>query len=149
MQSIALSATLNGGDGINDDLTNSSEIGLFSSEYFRDTDGTNNRGGYDFNLNYDKKFKNPKQKLTSFIRYSSGGSDGSSEYWTTPLPGFEEVVNENRAKNGNEGEDTNFDLKTDYVHPFSNGDILEIGFNSRLRTRDNSQLAYLLSLIHI
>ena len=143
MQSIALSATLNGGDRINDDLTNSSEIGLFSSEYYRHTDGTNDRGGYDLNLNYDKKFKNPKQKLTSFVRYSSGGSDGSSEYWTTPQPGFEEVVDPNRAKNGNEGEDSNFDLKTDYVHPFKNGDLLEIGFNSRLRTRDDSQLAYL------
>ena len=143
MQSVAFSATLNGGDGINNNLTTTSESGLFDSEYYRDTDGLSDRGGYDINFNYDKKFKNPKQKLTSFVRYSSGGSDGSSEYWTTPQSGFEEVVDPNRAKNGNEGADTNFDLKTDYVHPFENGNLLEVGFNSRLRTRDDSQLAYI------
>ena len=36
-----------------------------------------------------------------------------------------------------------FDFKTDYVHPFESGNILEVGFNSRLRSRDDSQLAYL------
>lgn len=142
-QSLALSATINGGDRANDDLTNSYENGLFYSEYYRDTDGLTNRGGYDLNINYDKKYKNPKQKLTSYISYSLGGNDGSSEYWTTPRDGFEKLVSENRAKNGNEGQDSNFDFKTDYVHPFENGNIVEVGFNNRFRSRDDSQLAYL------
>ncbi|MDP6457667.1 MAG: outer membrane beta-barrel family protein, partial [Candidatus Marinimicrobia bacterium] len=142
-QSVGISATLNGGNGRNDDLTTTVEYEVLESQYFRTSDGLNDHGGYDLNLNYDRKFKNPKQKLTSFARYSSGGSDGSTEYWTTPQAGFEDVVSQDRAKNGNEGKDSNFELKADYVHPFENGNVLEVGMNSRIRTRDDSQLAFL------
>ena len=142
MQSLGVSATLNGGDGWNDNLTTTVENGLFESQYFRTTDGLSDRGGYDVNLNYDRKFKNPKQKLSSFVRYSSGGNDGSTEFWTTPQAGFEETVRLNKARNGNDGKDSNFELKTDYVHPFENGNVLEVGINSRIRTRDDSQLAF-------
>ncbi len=142
MQSLALSTTLNGGDGGNDDLTSTVEYNPFESQYFRTTDGANDRGGYDVNLNYDRKFKNPKQKFSSFVRYSSGGSDGLTEFFTTPVAGFDEMVRQNKAKNGNEGKDSNFELKADYVHPFENGNVLEVGLDSRMRTRDDSQLAF-------
>ncbi|GIT57067.1 MAG: hypothetical protein Ct9H300mP18_04960 [Candidatus Neomarinimicrobiota bacterium] len=39
------------------------------------------RNGYDVNLNYDKKFTNPKQKLTSYLRFSDGLNDGLNEYY--------------------------------------------------------------------
>jgi outer membrane receptor protein involved in Fe transport len=141
-QSLAMSTTLSTGDRGNDNIVNTIETGPGEYKYFRTTDGGNDRGGYDVNFNYDKKFSNPKHKFTSFIRYSDGMNDGDSEFWTTPEAGYEDVVNVNRAKNGREGKDNGFDFQLDYVRPFEDESKLEVGLKSTLRTRDESQLAF-------
>ena len=50
-QSLAVSATLSSGDRGNDNVVNTVETGPGEYKYYRTTDGENDRGGYDFNIN--------------------------------------------------------------------------------------------------
>ena len=63
-------------------------LGLFASKLR--IGGSLVTGGFDINLNYDKKFKNPKQKLTSYARFSDGLNEGLNEYYSTDNGGSAE-----------------------------------------------------------
>ena len=142
-QAVQLSATISTGDRLRDNEVNTIETGPGEKRYFRTTDGGNDWGDYAIGLSYDKKYDNPKQKLSTFMRYSNGLSDGENEFWTTPDPGFESVVDINRAMTGNEGNNTNFEFQADYVHPFDDESKLEVGLASSIRKRGDTQLSYL------
>ncbi|MBT4270110.1 MAG: TonB-dependent receptor [Candidatus Marinimicrobia bacterium] len=142
-QSISLSASFSNGDRLRDNKVNTIETGPGEMRYLRTTDGNNKWGDFALALSYDRKYDNPKQKLSSFMRYSDGLNDGENEFWTTPDPGYEEVVRVNRALSGQDGENTNFEFKTDYVHPFDDDSKLEVGVNSTIKKRGDTQLAYI------
>lgn len=142
-QSVQLSASVSDGNRGNDNKVNTVETGPGEKHYYRTTEGDSKWGDYGFTLSYDKKYDNPKQKLTSYIRFANGLSDGETEYWTTPESGYEDEVRTNRAMNGREGENKTFEVKADYIHPFDEDTKLEVGFNSTIRTRGDEQLAFL------
>ena len=142
-QSLAISTTLSNGNRGNDNDTYTVDLGPGEKKYYRYTNSNSDRNGYDINLNYDKKFKNPKQKLTSYVRYSDGLNDGESEYYNEPDKGYEDYVNINRYLNGQDGNSNSFDFKLDYIHPFDDDSKLEVGLSSKATERGDTQLSSL------
>ena len=139
-QSLAISTTISNGNRTSDGTTSTIDSGPGDRKFIRTTNGNNDRNGYDVNLNYDKKFKNPKQKLTSYARFSDGINDGLDEYYNKDNGGVD-YVNLDRAANGQDGTSSGYDFKLDYVHPFNEGSKLEVGFASKSTDRGDSQIA--------
>jgi len=139
-QSLAISTTISNGNRENDGETFTLDSGPDDKKFIRTTKGISDKNGYDLNLNYDKKFKNPKQKLTSYARFSDGLNDGLNEYFNTDKGGYD-YVNSDRATNGQDGTSSGYDFKLDYVHPFNEGSKIEIGFASKSTDRGDKQIA--------
>ena len=141
-QSLGLSFTVSDGKKYRDNDNYTYDKGPGESRYVRISDSDGDRGGYDFNLNYDKKFKNPKHKLTSFLRLSDGNNLGTDEYKNMEWENYEEFFeNMDEARNGQDGTNRGFDFQADYVRPFENGSKLELGFSSKNNDRNDKQTA--------
>ena len=139
-QSLAVSTTISNGNRNNDSDTYTVDTGPGEKKYYRTTTGDGDRNGYDINLNYDKKFTNPKQKLTSYIRFSDGLNDGLNEYYNTDDGGVD-FVDLDKAKNGQDGTSNSFDFKLDYSHPFNDNSKLEVGLASKSTDRGDTQIS--------
>jgi len=141
-QSLGLSLTLSDGKRYRDNDNYTMDKGPGESRYIRISDSDSDRGGYDFNLNYDKKFKNPKHKLTSYLRLSDGNNLGDDEYKNTEWENYEEFFeNAAEARNSDDGSNKGFDFQVDYVRPFESGSKIELGFSSKKNNRDDKQTA--------
>ena len=141
-QSLGLSFTVSDGKKYRDNDNYTYDKGPGESRYIRVSDSDGDRGGYDFNLNYDKKFKDPKHKLTSYLRLSDGVNQGADEYKNTEWKDFEEFFEDaDEARNGQDGSNTGFDFQVDYVRPFESGSKLELGFSSKNNDRNDKQTA--------
>jgi len=141
-QSLGVSTTISNGIRNNENKTYTLDSGPGDKKYWRYTNGDGDRNGYDINLNYDKKFTNPKQKLTSYLRFSDGLNDGLNEYYNND-DGGANYVYDDRAKNGQDGTSQSYNFKLDYVHPFENDSKLEFGLNSKSTDRGDKQIAEL------
>ena len=141
-QSLGLSFTVSDGKKYRDNDNYTYDKGPGESRYIRISDSDGDRGGYDFNLNYDKKFKDPKHKLTSYLRLSDGVNQGADEYKNTEWETFEEFFEDaDEARNGQDGSNKGFDFQVDYVRPFESGSKLELGFSSKNNDRNDKQTA--------
>ena len=141
-QSLGLSFTVSDGKKYRDNDNYTYDKGPGESRYIRVSDSDGDRGGYDFNLNYDKKFKDPKHKLTSYLRLSDGVNQGADEYKNTEWKDFEDFFEDaDEARNGQDGANTGFDFQVDYVRPFESGSKLELGFSSKNNDRNDKQTA--------
>ena len=141
-QSLGVSFTVSDGKKYRDNDNYTYDKGPGESRYIRVSDSDGDRGGYDFNLNYDKKFKDPKHKLTSYLRLSDGVNQGADEYKNTEWKTFEEFFEDaDEARNGQDGSNTGFDFQVDYVRPFESGSKLELGFSSKNNDRNDKQTA--------
>lgn len=141
-QSLGLSFTVSDGKKYRDNDNYTYDKGPGESRYIRVSDSDGDRGGYDFNLNYDKKFKDPKHKLTSYLRLSDGVNQGADEYKNTEWKDFEDFFEDaDEARNGQDGSNTGFDFQVDYVRPFESGSKLELGFSSKNNDRNDKQTA--------
>ena len=141
-QSLGVSLTVSDGKKYRDNDNYTYDKGPGESRYIRVSDSDGDRGGYDFNLNYDKKFKDPKHKLTSYLRLSDGVNQGADEYKNTEWETFEDFFEgAEEARNGQDGTNTGFDFQVDYVRPFESGSKLELGFSSKNNDRNDKQTA--------
>ena len=141
-QSLGLSFTVSDGKKYRDNDNYTYDKGPGESRYIRISDSDGDRGGYDFNLNYDKKFKDPKHKLTSYLRLSDGVNQGADEYKNTEWKDFEDFFEDaDEARNGQDGSNKGFDFQVDYVRPFESGSKLELGFSSKNNDRNDKQTA--------
>ena len=141
-QSLGLSFTLSDGKRYRDNDNYTMDKGPGESRYIRISDSDSDRGGYDFNLNYDKKFKNPKHKITSYLRLSDGNSLGDDDYKNTEWENYEEFFeNASEARNSDDGSNKGYDFQADYVRPFKSGSKLELGFSSKKNDRNDKQTA--------
>ena len=141
-QSLGLSFTVSDGKRYRDNDNYTMDKGPGESRYIRISDSDSDRGGYDFNLNYDKKFKNPKHKLTSYLRLSDGNNLGGDEYKNMEWENYEDFFdNAAEARNSDDGSNKGFDFQVDYVRPFQSGSKLEMGLSSKKNDRDDKQTA--------
>lgn len=141
-QSLGLSFTVSDGKRYRDNDNYTMDKGPGESRYIRISDSDSDRGGYDFNMNYDKKFKNSKHKLTSYLRLSDGSNLGGDEYKNMEWENYEDFFdNAAEARNSDDGSNKGFDFQVDYVRPFQSGSKLEMGLSSKKNDRDDKQTA--------
>ncbi len=139
-QSLALSTTLSNGGRESEGKTFTKDIGPDEKKFYRLTDNNSDRNGYDLNLNYDKKFKDPKHKLTSYLRLSDGLNDGENEYYNDPITSNVQL---DKALDGSDGKNKSMNFQLDYVRPLEKGSKFEFGLSSKTNNRGDTQLSYL------
>ena len=139
-QSLGLSFTISDGNNNSESDNYTQDSGPGDSRYVRVSDNNSDRGGYNLNFNYDKKFKNPKHKLTSYLRLSDGNNVGDNEYKNTEWDTFEEFFdNASEARDAENDKNKGIDFQVDYTRPFESGSKLEFGISSKSNERDDSQ----------
>ncbi len=139
-QSLGLSFTISDGNNNSESDNYTQDSGPGDSRYVRVSDNNSDRGGYNLNFNYDKKFKNPKHKLTSYLRLSDGNNVGDNEYKNTEWDTFEAFFeNASEARDAENDKNKGIDFQVDYTRPFESGSKLEFGISSKSNERDDSQ----------
>ncbi|NMN38332.1 TonB-dependent receptor domain-containing protein [Pedobacter sp. SG918] len=105
---------------------------------------TNNGDGksYDLNLDYTQKFKKPKEELTFNFGYSTGDNNNDQTYLTTTTYANGSTVNVDSLQLiNNTGNNTNYNIQTDYALPVGRAGKIEVGYRSQIRLGDNDQFA--------
>jgi len=98
---------------------------------------------YDLNLDYSQKFKKAKEELTFNFGYSSGYNDNDQVYNTTITNRNGSAVNINPSLQRiyNTGNNSNYNIQTDYTLPVGKAGKIEAGYRSQIRLSDNDQYA--------
>jgi len=135
--SIGVNTTYSDGNRISDRLTITDQTDESYVQYERNSEGDNDSRKVDFALSYDRKFDNPKQKLSANARMSNNNHINKDYQITTAYPGFEEFVDEDPEKTTTDNEYLTTDIQTDYIHPFGENTKLEVGYKGTIRSIDN------------
>ncbi|MCX2433109.1 MULTISPECIES: TonB-dependent receptor domain-containing protein [unclassified Pedobacter] len=98
---------------------------------------------YDLNLDFVQKFKKPKQELTFNFGYSNGDNNNDQTYSTTTTNRNNIPINENLSLQRvfNRGDNSNYNIQTDYTMPVGKAGKLEAGYRSQIRLAGNNQYA--------
>lgn len=98
---------------------------------------------YDLNLDYSQKFKKPKEELTFNFGYSNGDNNNDQTYSTTTTNRNNIPINENLSLQRvfNRGDNSNYNIQTDYTLPVGKAGKLEAGYRSQIRLAGNNQYA--------
>ncbi len=103
------------------------------------SDGTGN--SYDLNLDYSQKFNKPKEELTFNFGYSNGINDNYQAYDTriTNLNGTPTDLETALQNIYNTGNNSNYNIQTDYILPIGANAKIEAGYRSQIKLADNTQ----------
>jgi len=98
---------------------------------------------YDLNLDYVQKFKKPKEELSFNFGYSNGDNNNDQNYTTTVTNRNNIPLNENLSlvRVFNRGNNSNYNIQTDYSLPVGKAGKVEAGYRSQIRLGDNNQYA--------
>ncbi|WP_316798911.1 TonB-dependent receptor domain-containing protein [Pedobacter frigidisoli] len=98
---------------------------------------------YDLNLDYVQKFSKPKEELTFNFGYSHGTNNSDQFYSTTTTNRNGVEMNENLSLQRvyNTGDNTNYNIQTDYSLPVGKAGKVEAGYRSQIRLGNNNQFA--------
>ncbi|MBC5992404.1 TonB-dependent receptor domain-containing protein [Pontibacter cellulosilyticus] len=107
----------------NDQQVTESRAGDLLSESDVDVVSKSNSLGYDLNLDYLRTFKKPQQEFSILTLYSKFNADNQAN---------QDAFNEDGQltylqRNLNESQNEELTLQTDYIHPFENKTMLELG----------------------
>jgi outer membrane receptor protein involved in Fe transport len=143
---ISLSGGFNSRENDRNDLLNirqlnSNNAPVLLSNRTNTTDGYGN--SYDANLDYVQKFKKPKEELTFNFGYSYGTNNNDQAYSTNTtnrngVP-IDETLSLQRVFNT--GNNTNYNIQTDYALPVGKAGKIELGYRSQIRLGNNDQYA--------
>ncbi len=101
-------------------------------------------GSYDLSLDFNQKFKKPKEELTFNFSFSEGDNDNLQLYNTefyesdgtgNTLPSIQ--------RNDGYGFNRNYNIQTDYTLPVGKAGKVEAGYRSQIRTSESSNLSEL------
>lgn len=151
--------------GIDYKLTNNSTLGFSSNINFRDntrgqnslTDvlnssakpiqlllannfspGTGNN--HDFNIDYSKKFKKPKEELTVNVSLAKGDENSIDSLHNETYNYFTNATTYSQTKQFNvlTGDSRNWNLQTDYTDPIGKNGKLELGYRTTMNRAENN-----------
>jgi outer membrane receptor protein involved in Fe transport len=93
----------------------------------------------DYNLNYHRTFKKPKQELNFDATYSNGSSDGLTTLTDSYYTGKFDTLNKTPTVLSNETKNTNSvsNIQLDYTQPLKYNMRLESGAKAIIRTNNN------------
>ncbi len=143
---ISLSGGFNSRDNNRSDLLDIKQLSanhspVLLSNRTNTTDGYGN--SYDANLDYVQKFKKPKEELTFNFGYSYGTNNNDQAYSTTTTNRNGTPINETLSLQRvfNTGNNTNYNIQTDYALPVGKAGKIEVGYRSQIRLGNNDQYA--------
>ena len=98
---------------------------------------------YDANLDYVQKFKKPKEELTFNFGYSYGTNNSNQYYSTNTINRNGVPIDETLSLQRvfNTGNNTNYNIQTDYALPVGKAGKIEVGYRSQIRLGENDQYA--------
>lgn len=140
--SIGLTVSYSDGDRIHDRVVYTDETVDSLVQYYRSTDSDNDRKNTDFAITYDRKFADPKQKLSVDIRHSAGEANRAETLLTTAQVGYEDLVDPAPGKTNTKNLTGTTNAQIDYIHPISADTKLEVGYKGTLRLIDNDFFTY-------
>ncbi len=140
--SIGLTASYSNRDRIHDRVVYTDETVDSLVRYYRTTDSDNDRENVDFAIIYDRKFRDPKQKLSVDIRHSAGEENRTEMLLTTAQIGYEDLVDPAPGKTNTKNLTGTTNAQVDYIHPISEDAKLEVGYKGTLRIIDNDFFTY-------
>ncbi|MGN7987666.1 TonB-dependent receptor domain-containing protein [Pedobacter sp. 22226] len=143
---ISLSGGFNSRENDRNDLLNirqlnSNNAPVLLSNRTNTTDGYGN--SYDANLDYVQKFKKPKEELTFNFGYSYGTNNNDQAYSTNTINRNGVPIDETLSLQRvfNTGNNTNYNIQTDYALPVGKAGKIELGYRSQIRLGNNDQYA--------
>ena len=134
---IGLNATYSDGNRIHDGLTITDLIEESLIQYERIFEGDNDSRKFDLGLAYDRKFKNPRQKLSANFLLSNNSRLEKEYQITTAYLGYEDLIEPDPVKTSTDNEYGTTDLQVDYIQPFGENTKLELGYKGTMRSIDN------------
>ncbi|MDN3587484.1 TonB-dependent receptor [Pedobacter aquatilis] len=143
---ISLSGGFNARENDRNEYVEIRQLGRTSNPILLSNRLNNNVGSgnsYDVNLDYSQKFKKPKEELTFNFGYSSGTNNNDQDFSTTftNINGSAVNINPSLQRIFNTGDNTNYNIQTDYTLPVGKAGKIEAGYRSQIRLGDNSQNA--------
>jgi len=95
---------------------------------------------YDLNLDFNQKFKKPREELTFNLGFSEGTNDNDQVYATNIYNIDGEAVNTLPAilRNDGSGFNRNYNIQTDYTLPIGKVGKIEAGYRSQIRLAENT-----------
>jgi outer membrane receptor for ferrienterochelin and colicin len=99
--------------------------------YRRTTDGLTNRGGWDLEGVYSRKFKQDKQEWS--LAFELDKDDNFSDYDYDLSYALPQTFPDALENNGDRGDNIELTLQTDYAHPVTEDFLLEAGLKGTLR----------------
>ncbi|WP_316804553.1 TonB-dependent receptor domain-containing protein [Pedobacter nototheniae] len=143
---ISLSGSYNSRENDRDELTDIQQLSSSRNTVLNSyTTNKNNGSGnsYDLNLDFNQKFKKPKEELTFNFGYSHGDNDNFQTYNSnvTNLNGTPVDLSQSLQRTTNNGNNTNYNIQLDYSLPVGKAGKVEAGYRSQIRLSDNNQYA--------
>jgi len=143
---ISLSGGFNARDNDRNDFLNINQLNSSKNPVSLSNRNNINNGegqSFDLNLDYSQKFKKPKEELTFNFGYSNGNNNNFQTYNTNIYNQNGNAVNLSPSIQyiNNLGDNSNYNIQTDYSLPIGKTAKLEAGYRSQIRLSSNNQLA--------
>ncbi|WP_421942259.1 TonB-dependent receptor domain-containing protein [Pedobacter sp.] len=143
---LSLSGGFNNRVNDRDELININQLGTALNPVLlsnRNNATTGDGNSYDLNLDFNQKFKKPKEELTFNFGYSNGTNNNYQTYNTnvTNLNGNTVNLNPSLQRITNTGDNTNYNIQLDYTLPLGKAGKMEAGYRSQIRLGNNDQYA--------
>ncbi len=118
-------------DGKTDGIIEDQIVGMFNDVYQRTNTGDNFNGGFDWNTDYTMKFENQKDRELSFaFQYTKDNND--QDMSVVENHSYLTFINRD-ARIINDGNNNEYTVQADYVHPLIKGAKIEAGAKMVMR----------------
>jgi ferric enterobactin receptor len=123
--------------------TYSADDALIES-YNRYNTVNNNGNSYEFDLDYNRRFKKPKEELALNFAYAYGSFRDYQQYTTryNPVNGVESPNIDTPLISDTRHKATNYNIQADYVLPVGKSGQFSAGYRSQITLGNNDQYAY-------
>ena len=104
----------------------------------------NNGNSYEFDLDYNRRFKKPKEELSFNFAYAYGSFRDYEQYTTryNPVNGVRSTNIDTPLINDTRHKATNYNIQADYVLPVGKSGQFSAGYRSQITLGNNDQYAY-------
>jgi outer membrane receptor protein involved in Fe transport len=114
------------------------------SNRINDNDGHGK--SYDVNVDFNQKFKKPKEELTFNFGLSQGENENFQNYNTNIYNLNGQTVDQLVSQENNgRGYNTNYNIQSDYSLPVGKAGKVEAGYRSQINSSDNKTSAFILN----
>ena len=137
--SLSSSFSLRGFNRNSDNLTEANiydAVADLSDRYTLDSKSDNGRSGFEWTTDYRKKFKKPEQEFALAFQWDGSFSTQENVFEQTDLTGQNPDINLTNL-NQNNGDNNEYTIQADYVHPVGKWLKIETGAKTVLRRIDS------------